>query len=354
MGGWFDTDKPDPPNIAGANEAGVWANVEGTAIQKLIANAMKFGRKINLEIPTFDAKGNKTGTKELSYDFKDYSDADSTREEMEFGAEAADFMAKTMLDVQKKYGVDFVAQRKKELEASDPTGAAIREKYGEEVLAALERGPTLDPRMAREVDQASYAHAAATGNVLGTGQALATGERRGDAAWRNWQQTLVNSAAFLSGTTPAAQFGQLSGAQSGASPFSPMGINNQGLTLDPNAGAKGQQWAMNAYNTEMNWAAQQQPIGAQILGMATGGFMQGVGDYAATNWLGGKKACHVAREVFGADNPEWLLFYDWKELKAPAWFRKLYNRFSVQVARFISDKPKLKDIIRNWMRSKIA
>ena len=287
MGGWFDSDKPDAPNMAGANEAGVWANVEGTAIQKLIANAMKFGRKIDLEIPTFDAKGKKTGTKQISYDFKGYSDADSTREEMEFGAEAADFMAKTMLDVQKKYGVDFVAQRKRELEASDPTGAASRERMGEEALADLDRGYELAPGMRREVTEAEQAAQTARGNVLGSGAAAAEALSVGDAAFRMRQQRLANAASFLSGTTPVAQFGQLSGAQAGASPFSPMGINNQGLTLNPNAGAQGQQWAMNAYNTEMNWAANQQPIGAQLLGMATGGFMQGLGNYAATNWLGG-------------------------------------------------------------------
>ena len=112
---------------------------------------------------------------------------------------------------------------------------------------------------------------------------------------------------------------------------------------------------MNTYNQRMNYAAQQQPIGTQLLGMAAGAAGGAFGDYAATNWLGGKDdpTCHVAREVFGADNPEWLMFYDWKELKAPAWFRKLYNKFSVQVARFISNKPKLKDIIRGWMRSRI-
>ena len=113
---------------------------------------------------------------------------------------------------------------------------------------------------------------------------------------------------------------------------------------------------MNTYNQRMNYAAQQQPIGTQLLGMAAGGLGGAFGTKLATNWLGGGKEpgdCHVAREVFGADNPEWLMFYDWKELKAPAWFRKLYNKFSVQVARFISNKPRLKNIIRGWMRSRI-
>ena len=284
--GLYSEKQPDAPNIAAANEAGVWAGLETSGIQMLVANAMKFGRKIDVQVPIFDAKGNKTGVKDVSWDFEGYSDVDATREEMEFGAEAADFMAKAMLDIQEKHGPAFVAQREKERRLADPTGAAVRDKYGEEVLAALERGPTLDPRMAREIDQASYAHAAATGNMLGTGTALATGERRGDAAWRNWQQTLVNSAAFLSGTTPIAQFGQLSGAQQGASPFNPMAIQSSNW-VNPAAGAQGQQWAMNSYNTRMNYAAQQQPIGTQLLGMAAGGLGGAFGTKLATNWLGG-------------------------------------------------------------------
>ena len=210
-------------------------------------------------------------------------------------------MAKTMLDVQQKYGKDFVKQRLEELKAADPTGYEVREMLGESAKADLARGTELSPDMARPVTQQERA-------------------------------------------AQSAQFGQISGAQQGASPFNPMGIQ-AGIGVNPNAGAQGQQFAMNTYNQKMNYAAQQQPIGAQLLGMATG---------VATGKISDKLLeCHVAREVFGADNPEWLMFYDWKELKAPAWFRKLYNKFSVQVAKFISDKPKLKNIIRGWMRSKI-
>jgi hypothetical protein len=266
---FFGEDEPSPPNIAGATKAGIWTDIETLAVRKLVANAAKFGKKITLTVPIFNAAGENTGSKDIAYDFAGSSDIDATRADMEFGAEAADFMTKTMLDVQKKYGLDFVAQRKKELEASDPTGAAVRERLGEEALAGLERGYGLDPGMRREVDQASLGHMAATGNILGSGAAVQVGERRGDAAFRQYQQRLANAASFLSGTTPVAQFGQLSGAQQGASPFNPMGIQ-QGIGLNPAAGAQGQQFAMNTYNQRMNYAAQQQPIGAQLLGIATG------------------------------------------------------------------------------------
>ena len=342
--GLYSADQPDPPSIAGANEAGVWANLETVGIQKLIANAAKFGKSVDVKVPIFDADGNKTGFKDVTYDFKGYSDADATREEMEFGSEAADFMAKSMLEIQQKYGKDFVKQRIEELKAADPTGYEVRQMLGEAAKEDLARGTELSPDMARQVTQQERAAQSARGNIYGSAPAAAEAMSLGDAGFRMRQQRLANAASFLSGTTPVAQFGQISGAQAGASPFNPMGIQ-AGIGVNPNAGAQGQQWAMNAYNTQMNYAAQQQPIGAQLLGMATG-----VATGKITDSL---LECHVAREVFGVDNPEWLLFYDWKELKAPAWFRKLYNKFSVQAARFISNKPRLKNIIRGWMRSKI-
>jgi hypothetical protein len=295
---YSDPDPADPANLASANQAGVWADIEGAAVQKLIANAMKYGKSVTVNVPTFRdgdmvLKRDESGKlvpdlREVTYDFDGISDADATREEMEFGAEAADFMAKSMLDVQEKYGPGFVAQRKKELELSDPTGTAVREELGKSALADLERGYELDPGMRREVTEAEQAAQTARGNVLGSGAAAAEALSVGDAAWRMRQQRLANAASFLSGTTPVAQFGQLSGAQQGASPFNPMGIQS-GVGLNPNAGAQGQQFAMNSYNQQMNYAANQQPIGYQLLGMAAGGMGGAFGDYAANNWFGGKK-----------------------------------------------------------------
>jgi hypothetical protein len=142
--------------------------------------------------------------------------------------------------------------------------------------------------MRREVTEAEQAAQTARGNVLGSGAAAAEALSTGDAAWRMRQQRLANAASFLSGTTPVAQFGQISGAQQGASPFNPMGIQS-GVGLNPNAGAQGQQFAMNSYNQQMNYAANQQPIGYQLLGMVAGGMGGAFGDYAANNWFGGKK-----------------------------------------------------------------
>ena len=188
MGMYSDPDYPDSPSVTAASEAGVWADVETSGIRQMIANAMKFGKKVDIKVPIFDASGNKTGFKDVTYDFEGYSDADATREEMEFGAEAADFMAKAMLDIQEKHGPGYIAQREKERRLADPTGAAVRDKLGEEALADLDRGYELAPGMRREVTEAEQAGQLARGNVLGSGASAAEALSVGDAAWRMRQQ----------------------------------------------------------------------------------------------------------------------------------------------------------------------
>jgi hypothetical protein len=75
--------------------------------------------------------------------------------------------------------------------------------------------------------------------------------------------------------------------------------------------------------------------GSIVGGMATGG----VGFFAPA-------ACWVAREVYGVENPKWLLFREWLETKAPEWFHKLYLEEGERFAEYIKDKPLLKSVIR--------
>jgi len=63
--------------------------------------------------------------------------------------------------------------------------------------------------------------------------------------------------------------------------------------------------------------------------------------------------CWVAMEVFGVENPTWLLFRDWLQNEAPGWFRRAYLKHGERFARWISDKPRLKRAIRWWMEGRI-
>ena len=62
----------------------------------------------------------------------------------------------------------------------------------------------------------------------------------------------------------------------------------------------------------------------------------------------------MAREVYGVENPKWVLFREWLFSKAPEWFRNLYIKYGERFAEFISNKPKLKSLIRRWMDSRIS
>jgi hypothetical protein len=68
----------------------------------------------------------------------------------------------------------------------------------------------------------------------------------------------------------------------------------------------------------------------------------------------GAFGCWVAREVYGNENPRWLMFREWMLNDSPAWFRNAYIKYGERIAAWISDKPLLKSIIRKWMNSRIG
>ena len=184
---------------------------------------------------------------------------------------------KHMMEAQKSYNSEVLCEKLKEgrdrLNVTNELGLkaykALSELLHEAAKEDLALGSQLSPEMRNQVEQQERAAQAARGNIYGSAPAAAEAMAVGDAGFRMRQQRLANAASFLSGTTPVSQFGQISGAQGGASPFNPVGIQS-GLTLNPNAGAQGQQFAMNTFNQQMNYAANQQPIGYQLLGLGTG------------------------------------------------------------------------------------
>ncbi len=90
------------------------------------------------------------------------------------------------------------------------------------------------------------------------------------------------------------------------------------------------------------------------LGAIGGGLLSGAGAAASGGGtlLGG--FCWVAREVYGPTNPAWLQFREWMFTESPQWFFELYRKYGERFASWISDKPRLKAIIRKWMDSKIG
>ena len=86
------------------------------------------------------------------------------------------------------------------------------------------------------------------------------------------------------------------------------------------------------------------------LGALGGGLAKGIGAAGSV----GAFFCWVAREVYGPTNPAWLQFREWMFTESPNWFFKLYAEYGERFANWISDKPRIKSIIRKWMDSKIG
>jgi tetratricopeptide (TPR) repeat protein len=91
-------------------------------------------------------------------------------------------------------------------------------------------------------------------------------------------------------------------------------------------------------------------MGGGMGGMGMGGGMGGMG-------MGGGMGggfCWVAREVYGAHDPRWLVFRDWMTGEAPAWLRGLYRTHGPAIADWIRDKPEAKALLRQLMDPIVA
>ena len=285
--GLYGDDPPAEPDAGEAYRATIDADMSTFETRKKLESGAKMGKVVKWK----DQNG-----LEHTSDFTGFGDIDQSREELQFMFEAGHETAKEVLEIQKEFGGQYVEQRLKELEQSDPIGHAVRQQLGEMAKADLDAGYDLDEGLRNQVTQGVRGAQAARGNILGNAPAAAEGFAVGDAAIRLRQQRLSNAASFLSGIAPVAQFGAISGAQQGASPFAPMGIQ-QGIGQNPNAGAQGLSFASNNYATASAnaRASQENSIGGTLLG-AAGGIAMG----ALTGGIGGALAMSTNMFTRGA------------------------------------------------------
>ena len=185
---------------------------------------------------------------------------------------------------------------------------------------------------------------------LGQLQGQSTAADRGYAAQMAglWQGTASDPFSAVLGR-PSAAFNQAPGMQAGGTGLQqlagPALFNPESSYANNIYG--GNQQATNAANIGQ----------AQVNGAMWSGGMQALGSLAggaAGAAAIGKIPCWVAREVYGAENPQWRRFRTWLFTRSPNWFEKLYVKHGAQFALWISDKPRLKSAIRRWMDARIA
>ena len=133
---------------------------------------------------------------------------------------------------------------------------------------------------------------------------------------------------------------------------------NQGQSNTNNAGPSlfnsESNYAANLYNNNAQQTNAANIANAQNNAASNSAFMGMLGSLGGGALSNPKLfGCWVAREIYGEDNPKWMIFRNWMLNYGPVWFKNLYLKHGERFAAFISNKPLLKKIIRKWMDSKI-
>jgi hypothetical protein len=182
---------------------------------------------------------------------------------------------------------------------------------------------------------------------LGAQYGLGYGQANQQADYQNamLQQQALGQASALAAQTAqdpyslilgrSGGFGQLAGLNSMANqyPTSTQNFNPFNSSL------------MNIYSGNQATQLGAQVASANANAAKTAGIFQGIGSAIG---------CWVAREVYGEQNPAWVVFRHWMIHQSPIWFRNLYIKHGEAFAAFIKNKPMLKNVIRRWMDSRIA
>jgi len=248
---------------------------------------------------------------------------------------------------------EFAPQVVEAYRAADPYSTGLAEQQTAMAEDLYQRSQGLNPEQQRLVDQQALGMAqrqgrvtdqsAVAGQLLGREQYLSG--LRGQAAGMGQQafgmnRQLAGDVGMTILGRPSQSIGlgsqMLGQAQQGAA--GPMGPQ----LFDPNVGLN---MAMQQRGQDVTFAGMQ----AQADAASSAGMMGAAGSIAG----GMIAACWVAREVYGIESGKWMQFREWMLNDSPSWFRKLYLKYGERFAKFISNKPRIKSIIRNWMNTKI-
>ena len=239
---------------------------------------------------------------------------------------------------------------------ADPYSTGLAESQTAMAQDLYQRAQGLNPEQQRIADQQALQmsqrvgrvgdESSVAGQILGREQYLSG--LRGQAAGMGQQAFGMNRQ--LAGDVGMTILGR---------PSSAIGLGNQmlGQATAGAAGPMGPQ--LFDPNVGLNMAMQQrgqdvtfQGMQAQANAASSAGTMGMLGSLAKAGATMAA-ACWVAREVYGIENSKWMQFREWMLNDSPSWFRKLYLKYGERFAGFISNKPRIKSIIRNWMNTKI-
>jgi hypothetical protein len=236
------------------------------------------------------------------------------------------------------------------IRGSDPAQQALLNKMNKRVMGDLDRGGELDAYSERQLRQSPRANLGARGISPGDIGALGIEELVVQEGRERRKQQGFAQAAQMSGINKATGAdaalmitGRPStiGAGVSSSVFGQGASYNPGQLFNPES-----QYAGSLYNQNL-----QAELGYNIAKTNTVNETWGGGMEAAMSMMAGW--CWVAREVYGADNPRWLMFREWMLNDSPNWLFKLYTKFGERFANWLKGNAWLKPAIRKFMDSKI-
>lgn len=230
----------------------------------------------------------------------------------------------------------------------DATTRGIYSTFGNQALSDLQYGSSLSAQETEQAQQAARAAAQARG--------LQFSRQGGDLEILNTynmgQKRLKERQATALQAYGLGQQQQAFGAQTyltpsynASQPFGLAGMYGQGMA---GYGSLGQGFLTPESQYLANIRAnriQQENADAAASAQKSSGLASGLGSIVGALIT----KCWVAREVYGSDNAKWVFFRDWLESDAPSWLDELYEQEGERFAKFISDKPLLKNIVRKAM-----
>lgn len=327
---------PAEPNYAAANQAAINAQLDNLPSQIGVERAAQLGNAYTYT----DSNG-----QSHTVDFTGMGDSSIIANQLASAQQSAPALAQLQLGIQQQYDPQFIAQSRADLQQADPTGFALNEQFKQQALDDLNQGTNLSDQQTRNIQQSTRAAQTSRGNIYGAAPSaeeafnmFSSGE-----ALKAQRQQVAATALGLGNTSQ--QFAGLQGASSGASPFATMQPNENLSYINQNAGAQGAQFALGKYQGDLQQYQLKSTVGDPVNRWA--GIAGTVIGAAATAF------CWVAREIYGADNPDWMLFREWMLNEAPIWFVNLYRTYGERFALWVSNKPRIKSIIRWWMDGKI-
>lgn len=239
----------------------------------------------------------------------------------------------------------------------DATTRGIYSTFGQQALSDLQAGTNLTAQETTQAQQAARAAATARGqtfsrqgtdleilNTYGMGQRrLAQRQATAQQAYQmGVGQQAIGLQGFLTPAYAGSQQFRLSGLAGGASGmYADIG---QSPFLQPES-----QYMANIRANRIQMETAIQSANAARSGGILGGLTSAVGSAVGAKVGAAVVACWVAREVYGKESGEWLVFRHWLFNEAPDWFRDLYLEEGERFAGFISDKPFLKSVVKMGM-----